>query len=113
MSDRPVASHETRDGQTILTGRTLRRVLIGLVGAVFLISAMALLAGWLTLRFSAVTARLVSRGVLFLMLLEFWLNSSRLPDIIVALVYIGLVGFALDRIVATIGHFATRGTARS
>ena len=40
-------------------------------------------------------------------------NSSRLPDIIVALVYIGLVGFALDRIVATIGHFATRGTARS
>ncbi len=40
-------------------------------------------------------------------------NSSRLPDIIVALVYIGLVGFALDRIVAAVGYFATRGTARS
>jgi nitrate/nitrite transport system permease protein len=38
-------------------------------------------------------------------------NSSRLPDIIVALVYIGIVGFALDRLVALIGRFATRGIA--
>jgi nitrate/nitrite transport system permease protein len=38
-------------------------------------------------------------------------NSSRLPDIIVALVYIGVIGFALDRLVAFIGHIATRGTA--
>ena len=38
-------------------------------------------------------------------------NSSRLPDIIVALAYIGVVGFALDRLVALIGHVATRGTA--
>ena len=38
-------------------------------------------------------------------------NSSRLPDIIVALAYIGVVGFVLDRLVAFIGHFATRGTA--
>ena len=38
-------------------------------------------------------------------------NSSRLPDIIVALVYIGVVGFMLDRIVAGIGAFITRGTA--
>jgi nitrate/nitrite transport system permease protein len=38
-------------------------------------------------------------------------NSSRLSDIIVALVYIGVVGFALDRIVASVGHFATRGTS--
>jgi nitrate/nitrite transport system permease protein len=30
-------------------------------------------------------------------------NSSRIPDIIVALVYIGIVGFALDRIVAFVG----------
>jgi hypothetical protein len=51
--------------------------LLGITGT----AAMALLAGWLTLRFSAVTARLVSRGVLFLMLLEFWLNSSRLPEL--------------------------------
>jgi nitrate/nitrite transport system permease protein len=38
-------------------------------------------------------------------------NSSRLPDIIVALVYIGLVGFILDRIVAFIATIVTRGTA--
>lgn len=44
-------------------------------------AAMALLAGWLTLRFSDTTARLVSRSVLFLLLLEFWLNSSRLPEV--------------------------------
>jgi nitrate/nitrite transport system permease protein len=38
-------------------------------------------------------------------------NSSRLSDIVVALVYIGVVGFILDRLVALVGHFATRGTA--
>ncbi len=38
-------------------------------------------------------------------------NSSRLSDIIVALVYIGVVGFVLDRLVALIGHVVTRGTA--
>ena len=37
-------------------------------------------------------------------------NSSRLSDIVVALVYIGVVGFVLDRLVAGIGHLATRGT---
>jgi len=37
-------------------------------------------------------------------------NSSRLSDIIVALVYIGVVGFVLDRLVAGIGAFVTRGT---
>jgi nitrate/nitrite transport system permease protein len=37
-------------------------------------------------------------------------NSSRLPDIVVALVYIGVVGFVLDRVVAGIGNLATRGT---
>ncbi len=37
-------------------------------------------------------------------------NSSRLSDIIVALVYIGVVGFMLDRLVAFIGHVVTRGT---
>ncbi len=40
-------------------------------------------------------------------------NSSRLSDIIVALIYIGLVGFILDRLVAFIGRMATRGTATS
>lgn len=38
-------------------------------------------------------------------------NSSRLSDIIVALIYIGVVGFVLDRLVAFLGHVVTRGTA--
>jgi nitrate/nitrite transport system permease protein len=38
-------------------------------------------------------------------------NSSRLPDIIVALIYIGAVGFVLDRAVAAVGKLATRGTS--
>ena len=38
-------------------------------------------------------------------------NSSRISDIILALVYVGLVGFTLDRIVAFIGNKVTRGTA--
>ena len=40
-------------------------------------------------------------------------NSSRLSDIVVALIYIGVVGFVLDRLVAAVGRFATRGTAES
>jgi nitrate/nitrite transport system permease protein len=40
-------------------------------------------------------------------------NSSRLSDIIVALVYIGMVGFILDRMVSLIGGIVTRGTAAS
>jgi nitrate/nitrite transport system permease protein len=38
-------------------------------------------------------------------------NSSRLSDIVVALIYIGLVGFVLDRIVAGIATIVTRGTS--
>jgi nitrate/nitrite transport system permease protein len=38
-------------------------------------------------------------------------NSSLISDIIVALVYVGLVGFVLDRIIAYVGHVVTRGTA--
>jgi nitrate/nitrite transport system permease protein len=40
-------------------------------------------------------------------------NSSRISDIILALFYVGLVGYALDRIVAFIGNKVTRGTAAS
>ena len=40
-------------------------------------------------------------------------NSSKLPDIVVALLYIGLVGFILDRLVAAVGSFVTRGTSAS
>ncbi len=36
-------------------------------------------------------------------------NSSRLPDIIVALAYIGVTGFILDRLVASLGAVVTRG----
>jgi nitrate/nitrite transport system permease protein len=38
-------------------------------------------------------------------------NSSLISDIIVALVYVGVVGFLLDRAIAAIGHLLTRGTA--
>ena len=38
-------------------------------------------------------------------------NSSRLSDIVVALVYIGGVGFVLDRIVAALANVVTRGTS--
>jgi nitrate/nitrite transport system permease protein len=40
-------------------------------------------------------------------------NSSRLSDIVVALAYIGTVGFMLDRLVAAVGQIATRGTQAS
>jgi nitrate/nitrite transport system permease protein len=38
-------------------------------------------------------------------------NSSRLPDIVVALVYIGSIGFVLDRLVALVASVVTHGTA--
>jgi nitrate/nitrite transport system permease protein len=38
-------------------------------------------------------------------------NSSRLSDIVIALLYIGLIGFVLDRIVAALANVVTRGTA--
>ena len=37
-------------------------------------------------------------------------NSSRISDIIVALAYVGVVGFLLDRLIALLGHMLTRGT---
>jgi nitrate/nitrite transport system permease protein len=40
-------------------------------------------------------------------------NSSRLSDIVVALIYIGVVGFLLDRLVAALSTVVTRGTAKS
>lgn len=38
-------------------------------------------------------------------------NSSNISDIIIALIYVGLVGFVLDRLVALVGRLVTRGTA--
>ncbi len=40
-------------------------------------------------------------------------NSSRISEIILALIYVGLIGFMLDRFVAFIGNLATRGTLAS
>jgi nitrate/nitrite transport system permease protein len=39
-------------------------------------------------------------------------NSSRISDIIVALVWVGLTGFVLDRAVALVGALISRGTSR-
>jgi nitrate/nitrite transport system permease protein len=39
-------------------------------------------------------------------------NSSKLSDIVVALAYIGLTGFVLDRLVALVGRIVTRGTSQ-
>jgi len=38
-------------------------------------------------------------------------NSSLVSDIILALVYVGVVGFLLDRMVAWVGKRVTRGTS--
>lgn len=38
-------------------------------------------------------------------------NSSLMSDIILALIYVGIVGFLLDRLVGTLGNLITRGTA--
>src|SRR4030088_2429327 len=38
-------------------------------------------------------------------------NSSHISEIILALVYVGVIGFVLDRIVAAIANIVTRGTA--
>lgn len=40
-------------------------------------------------------------------------NASMLSDIVLALVYVGIVGFFLDRIVAFVGNRVTRGTTQS
>jgi nitrate/nitrite transport system permease protein len=40
-------------------------------------------------------------------------NASRISDIILALAYVGVVGFCLDRLVAMVGRLVTRGTSQS
>lgn len=40
-------------------------------------------------------------------------NSSLISDIILALLYVGMVGFLLDRLVAWLGKLVTRGTSAS
>ncbi|TDR85503.1 nitrate ABC transporter permease [Enterovirga rhinocerotis] len=38
-------------------------------------------------------------------------NSSKMSEIILALIYVGLIGFVLDRIVALVAVYVTRGTS--
>ena len=38
-------------------------------------------------------------------------NSSHISEIILALFYVGIIGFVLDRLIAALGKFVTRGTA--
>ena len=38
-------------------------------------------------------------------------NSSHISEIILALIYVGMIGFVLDRIVAAVATIVTRGTA--
>ena len=38
-------------------------------------------------------------------------NASRISDIVVALIWIGMVGFALDRLIALLGRIVSRGAA--
>ena len=38
-------------------------------------------------------------------------NSSHISEIILALFYVGIIGFVLDRLIAGLGKFVTRGTA--
>jgi len=40
-------------------------------------------------------------------------NSSHISEIILALIYVGIIGFVLDRIVAAVANVITRGTAAS
>jgi len=40
-------------------------------------------------------------------------NASRITDIVVALTWVGLVGFALDRFIAFLGRLVSRGVAAS
>ena len=38
-------------------------------------------------------------------------NASLISDIILAIIYVGIVGFILDRLVAWVGQLVTRGTS--
>ena len=40
-------------------------------------------------------------------------NSSHISEIILALFYVGIIGFLLDRMIASLGKLVTRGTAAS
>lgn len=77
--------------------------------APYIFSALRIGVGlsWLAI----VAAEMLTGGVgIGFFIWDAW-NSSRLTDIIVALVYIGMTGFVLDRLVGLIGRVVSRGTA--
>ncbi|MEP9390190.1 nitrate ABC transporter permease [Mesorhizobium sp. KR9-304] len=77
--------------------------------APYIFSGLRIGAGlsWLAI----VAAEMLTGGVgIGFFIWDAW-NSSRLTDIIVALIYIGLVGFMLDKLVSFAGVIVTRGTA--
>jgi hypothetical protein len=52
-------------------------VALGLAGSI----GLALLAGWMTLRFSAAAARFGMRGIFLVLLLLFFFRAQRLPEV--------------------------------
>jgi nitrate/nitrite transport system permease protein len=75
--------------------------------APYIFTGLRIGLSWLAI----VAAEMLTGGVgIGFFIWDAW-NSSRLSDIVVALVYIGLVGFVLDRIVAGVATVVTRGTA--
>ncbi len=72
----------------------------GLLGATATI-AVALFAGWMTLRFSARMARRGMRVVFLLLLLAFFFRSSRLPEV-------GLAGAGLGVVISGLMIFLLR-----
>lgn len=85
-----------------------RRIMIP-AAAPFIFTGLKIGIGlsWLAI----VAAEMLTGGVgIGFFIWDAW-NSSRLSDIVVALAYIGIVGFLLDRLVAVAGRLATRGTA--
>ena len=61
------------------------------------------------IRLAIVAAEMLIGGVgIGFFIWDAW-NSSHISDIIVALVYVGLVGFVLDRLVSFVGKLVTHG----
>jgi len=65
------------------------------------------LAGWLP-GFAVIVHRGRKSDAEYRTPVNAWLGDN---DVIVALTYVGVVGFVLDRLVALLGHALTRGTA--